>query len=79
MGTIDSSMQNLTDALEALEEELARKVGSNADDRDFAIAAARHARTARISTQTAAKELSSVIADLKDIIAAANTDDASSK
>ena len=79
MGTIDSSMQNLTDALEALEEELARKLGTNADDRDFAIAAARRARTARINTQTAAKELSSVIADLKDIIAAAKTDDASSE
>ena len=73
MESIEASMQQLAEALQALEDELSRTLEANADDRDVAVAVGRQARTARLSAQKASGELADAIGDLKDLIRTAKT------
>lgn len=68
MTILESAVQNLADALDALETKLDEQMAESAGYKDFVDAARRQARVARAHTGEASRELGRAIDDIKAIL-----------
>jgi ubiquinone biosynthesis protein UbiJ len=68
MSTLEEAVNSLASALDALEANLAHRLGEISAHHEFSDAARRHARTARQSAGAASDALASAIAELKTVL-----------